>query len=44
MAKGCKMAIIGLCLVFKKICAKIVDPTTIGELKKEVAMTLVLFE
>jgi hypothetical protein len=28
----------------KKNCAKIVDPTTIGKLKKEVAMTLVLLE
>jgi hypothetical protein len=42
MSKGCKIAIICLCHVFKKLCAKILDPTTMGELKKDVAMTIVL--
>lgn len=31
-------------MFLKKNCAKIVDPTTIGKLKKEVAMTLILLE
>jgi hypothetical protein len=42
MSKGCRMSIIRLCHVFKKLCVKIVDPTTMGELKKEVAICLVL--
>jgi hypothetical protein len=42
MSKGCRIAIIRLCHVFKKLCAKILDPTTMGELKKDVAMTLML--
>ncbi len=33
-----------LCHVFKKVCVKIVDPTIMGELKKEVAICLVLLE
>jgi hypothetical protein len=44
MAEGCRMAIIHFCCVFKNVCAKIVDPIIIGELKKEVAMTLVLLK
>jgi hypothetical protein len=42
MSKGCRIALICLCHVFKKLCAKILDPTTMGELKKDVAMTIVL--
>jgi hypothetical protein len=33
-----------LCHVFKKLCAKILDPIVLGELKKEVAILLVLLE
>jgi hypothetical protein len=44
MSKGCRIAIICLCHVFKKLCAKILDPTTMGEFKKDVAMTLMLLE
>jgi hypothetical protein len=44
MVKGCRMAMIHLWCVFLKTFAKIVDPTIIGELKKKVAMTLVLLE
>jgi hypothetical protein len=44
MAKGYKMAIIRLSHVFKQLCAKIVDLTIMGELKKDVAITLVLLE
>jgi hypothetical protein len=44
MAKGCQVAIIQLCHVFKKLCAKIVDPTTMEELNNELAITLVLLE
>jgi hypothetical protein len=44
MSKGCRITIICLCRVFKKLCAKILDPTTMGELKKDVAMILVLLE
>jgi len=42
MEKGCRTTIIHLCRVFKRLCSKIMDLTTMGELKKEVAMTLVL--
>ncbi len=42
--KGCNMAIIRLFCVFKKLCAKIVDPTTMGDFKQDVALTLVLLE
>ncbi len=42
MSKGCRITLICLCHVFKKLCAKILDPTTMGELKKDVAMTIVL--
>jgi hypothetical protein len=44
MAKGCKLAIICLFHVFKKLCVKIFDLTMMGELKKDVALTLVLLE
>ncbi len=44
MTKGCQMPIICFCCVFKKLCAKIMDPTTMLELKKEVAICLVLLE
>ncbi len=44
MAKGCRMAIICLNHVCKKLYAKIVDPTTMAELKNDVAITLVLLE
>jgi len=33
-----------LCHVFKKLCAKILDPTVLGELKKEMANLLILLE
>jgi hypothetical protein len=32
MAKGCRMAIIRLSCVFKRLCAKIVDPRTMDDL------------
>ncbi len=38
------MTIIHLSRVLKKLCAKIVDPTTMVELKNDVAITLVLLE
>jgi hypothetical protein len=44
MTKECKMAIIHLCQVFKRLCAKVVDPAMMGDLKKEVAITLTLLE
>lgn len=44
MAFGYKMAIIRFCRVLKKLCVKIVDLTTMEELKKDVAITLVLLE
>ncbi len=44
MAKGCKMTIIHLSCVFKKLCAKIVNPTIMVELKNDVGVTLVLLE
>jgi hypothetical protein len=44
MAKGCKLAIICLSRVFKKLCVKIFDLAMMGELKKDVALTLVLLE
>jgi len=44
MTKDCRMAIIRLYCVFKKDCIKGVEPTTIGELKHDVATTLVLLE
>jgi hypothetical protein len=44
MTKDCRIAIICLCRIFKRICAKVVDPTRMGELKNDVAITLVLLE
>jgi hypothetical protein len=44
MEKGCKMTIIHLSCVFKKLCAKIVNPTIMVELKNDVGVTLVLLE
>ncbi len=44
MIKECRMAIICLCWVFKRLCAKVVDSTVMGDLKKEVAITLALLE
>jgi hypothetical protein len=44
IASGCRMAIIQLCRVLKKLCVKIVDLTTMEELKKNVAITLMLLE
>ncbi len=38
------MTIIRLSCVFKKLCAKIVDPTIMGDFKQDVALTLVLLE
>jgi hypothetical protein len=44
MSTCCKMSIVRLCCVFKKLCAKIVDPTQFGELKKEMEICLILLE
>jgi hypothetical protein len=44
MTKDCRIAIICLCQVFKRICAKVVDPTRMGELTNDVAITLILVE
>jgi hypothetical protein len=44
MAKGCRMVIIHLNHVSKKLCNKVVDPNTIANLKEDVAMTMVLLE
>jgi len=44
MAKGCKLAIIHLFCVFKKLCAKILDSVMMGELKKDATLMLVLLE
>jgi hypothetical protein len=44
MAKECRMAIIWLSHVFKKLCVKVVDPMTMEDLKQDVALTLVLLE
>jgi len=44
MTKGYRMAIIRLCQVFKQLCVKVLDIATMGELKHEAAMTLVLQE
>jgi len=41
--KGCtRMAIIWLSQVFKNLCTKIADPLTMGDLKHDVGLTLVL--
>ncbi len=44
MTKECRMTIIHLCWVFKRLCAKVVDLVVMGDLKKEVAITLALLE
>jgi hypothetical protein len=44
MAKGCKMTIICLNHVLKKLCAKIVDPTRMVELKTDVPIIIILLE
>ncbi len=44
MSMGCKMSIMRLCCVFKKLCAEIVDPAQSGKLKKEMEICLVLLE
>ncbi len=44
MTKDCRMAIICLHCVFKRVCVKGVEPTTMGELKHDVAIALVLLE
>jgi hypothetical protein len=38
------MAIICLCCVLKRVCVKGMEPTTTGELKHDVAMTLILLK
>jgi hypothetical protein len=44
MAKGCRMVIIRLNRLFKKLCSNVVDPNTIANLKEDVAMPMVLLE
>ncbi len=44
MAKGCRMVIIRLNHVSKKLCNKVVDPNTIENFKEDAAMTMVLLE
>lgn len=44
MAKGCRMVIIRLNHLSKKLCNKVVDPNAIANLKDDVAMTMVLLE
>jgi hypothetical protein len=44
MSMGCKMSIMRLCCVFKKLCAKIVDLAQFRKLKKEMEICLVLLE
>jgi hypothetical protein len=44
MAKGCRMAIIRLSRVLKKLCAKIVDPRIMDDFKHNVAFIVVLLE
>jgi hypothetical protein len=40
MEKGCRQAIIHLSHVFKKLCAKVVDLATMGNLKQDVAFNI----
>ncbi len=42
LAKDCRMALIHLSWVFKELCSKIVDPAIVGDLKQDVALTLLL--
>ncbi len=44
MVKGCRMTIIRLSHVFEQLCAKIIDLIVMGELKKNVTITVVLLE
>lgn len=44
LAKDCRMALIHLSWVFKQLCSKIVDLATMGDLKQDVALTLLLLE
>jgi hypothetical protein len=44
IAKGCKMAILHLSPMFKKLCAKIVDLGEITDFKNDVVVTLILLE
>jgi len=44
MTKDYRIVIIHLCQVFKRICAKVVDPIRKGELKNDVAITLILLK
>ncbi len=44
VTKGYRMAIIRLCQIFKQFSAKVLNIATMGELKNEAAMTLVLLE
>jgi len=44
VAKGCRMAIMCFSHVFKKLCAKIMDPRAMGDFKNDVAIFLVLLE
>ncbi len=44
VAKGCRWAIMCLSHVFKKLCAKIMDPRAMGDFKNDVAIFLVLLE
>ncbi len=44
LPKGPRLAIIRLCRVFQRICAKTLDPTTMKDLREEAAMTLCILE
>ncbi len=44
LAKDCRMALIHLSWVFKELCSKIVDSAIVGDLKQDVALTLLLLE
>jgi hypothetical protein len=44
LTKDYRMAFIHLSRVFKELCSKIVDLATMGDLKQDVALTLLLLE
>ncbi len=44
MAKGCRVAIIWLSHVLKKVCVKVMDPRAMVDLKKDVVVILVLLK
>jgi len=44
LTKDYRMALIHLSRVFKELCSKIVDLATMGDLKQDVALTLLLLE